>query len=688
MPYAIIAPNSLIFFLFCMFIGSVKTNAEIDNLFGDFGDIESVTIATSREQPIQTAPVIASVFTAKDIKNSGARNLAEILNQVPGFYIGTNYNLFDPIYSVRGFSSAFNQNLLVMIDDIPQRELLFGDWSYIVGTIPMDAIERVEVIRGPGSALYGSDAFVGAVNIITKKKVPKDTTSTLSAGSYNTKNGRFITGTKLGEMNLVASLEYFKSDGHEPLIQVDQQTILDGIMSTSASLAPSNAATGRDEIGIHINLTNKHSQFGLRGYKWNNKGLGVGSAASLDPFGNIDNQGFEATYKYDREVVKNLNISSTFDYTSNRYALDNIHFFPPGAFGVFTEGVISDGELEQQFTRLRFDLSFSGYQRHFFNFGSGGEFSYIKTRRESRNYSIINGNIIPIGPVQNTANDPILDGFKVSRDLWFMYIQDEWNLHPDWILTYGARYDHYSDYGATISPRAVLVWNMQHNLTTKLLYGRGFRSPTILETKAKNIPAIESNPNLDAEMINTIDLAVDYQARYDLLIRANVFYHKTDKQIRQQNTGGPVFRPENVGDQEGQGIELEAWWSITPKAKVFANYAYQKNTDKTTNKDAGFSPHQKMFSGLQYTHRNLFFSARALYIGSRDRVAEDTRPDADKYAIIDLLIRADLYSNIEASLDVRNIFDRQVEDAGFGTAFPGDMPLPGRNYYVTIAAKF
>jgi iron complex outermembrane receptor protein len=137
------------------------------------GDMETVSIATGRSQPIQTAPAVASVITAEDIRNTGARNLIDILNLVPGFFVGSTANQWDPIFAVRGFTSVFNQNVLLMLDGVPQTELVYGDRRIKLGKIPLDIIERVEVIRGPGSALYGADAFTAVVNIITKKSVPE-----------------------------------------------------------------------------------------------------------------------------------------------------------------------------------------------------------------------------------------------------------------------------------------------------------------------------------------------------------------------------------------------------------------------------------------------------------------------------------------------------------------------------------
>ena len=120
------------------------------------------------------------------------------------------------------------------------------------------------------------------------------------------------------------------------------------------------------------------------------------------------------------------------------------------------------------------------------------------------NYRLSEGLILPIGPVQDTTGDPALGDPTFSRDLFYAYVQDEWTLHPDWTLTWGARYDHYSDVGATVNPRLALVWNARHDLTAKLLYGRGFRAPSRLETQARQIPALWGNPDLHPEQVEAM----------------------------------------------------------------------------------------------------------------------------------------------------------------------------------------
>ncbi|HJW28058.1 MAG TPA: TonB-dependent receptor, partial [Saprospiraceae bacterium] len=288
---------------------------------------------------------------------------------------------------------------------------------------------------------------------------------------------------------------------------------------------------------------------------------------------------------------------------------------------------------------------------------------------------------------QDMASMPILGESDIKRHLLFAYLQDEWILHPDWTLTSGVRYDHYSDFGSTINPRSALVWNTRHNLTLKFLYGRGFREPSLLETQAQQVPAIRGNAHLNPETLNSFDLAVDYRPRLDLQTRVNFFYHVTDNQIRLQQAGFSYW-PENVGKQKGHGIELEWQWDITPVTRFYGYYAYQANTDETTGKDAGYTPHHKVFAQVQRQSNPWLFNVQATYIGPRDRVAEDPRSSPQTYTLVDVRTRYDFSDHFAISLDIRNLFDKNAKEAGFGTVFPGDMPLPGRNYYLTLFGRF
>lgn len=648
---------------------------------------DHVSIATGYSQSIQTAPAVTTVVTAQQIRDTGARDLIDVLKFVPGFFVGSHAHALEPVIAVRGFTSSFNQTVLVLLDGIPQTERVFGDRLALLGIVPLDIIDRVEIMRGPGSALYGADAYSAVVNVVTRRAPPDKTQVVVGAGSRQTRDARLLGGGRAGDFDVVGALEYRKTDGDETFIAADLQTNLDALFGTRASLAPGEANTHQSQFGAHLNVTGEDTALTLRAALGRDIGMNVGLAGALDPFGHIDTTTVEGSFEKTARGA-NWTAKASIDGAFLRYELNDVHYFPPGAFGFFPEGAIADTKFDESRARLQGRLEHTGLARHRLTVGAGAESGEVRLKSERRNFDVVGGAVVPTGPLQDTGDALGLGASSFSRELLFVYGQDEWDFHPDWTLTWGIRYDRYDDFGDIFSPRLALVWNASPYLTAKLLYGRGFRGPSLLDTEARHVPALAGNPDLKPEKLDSLELAFDYRPSERLTARLNVFYQRTEDQIRLQNDGGPTSRPENVGRQKGRGLELEAWWDIGRDTRIYGAYAYQDNTDETTGADAGYTPHHQVLARLQHRSRPWLFSVQARHVGHRDRIAEDTRPTADTYTLVDALVRREIAPGLEAGLEVRNLFDADAEEAGFGTAFPGDLPLPGRAFYFDLTARF
>ena len=129
--------------------------AEEEELAMAYGDKSFVSIATGSRQPIARAPSVASVITSEDIKAIGAADLDEVLETVPGIHVARSPLGYNPIYTIRGIYSQYNPQVLMLVNGIPITGVIFGDRSNIWGGMPVENISRIEVIRGPGSAIYG-----------------------------------------------------------------------------------------------------------------------------------------------------------------------------------------------------------------------------------------------------------------------------------------------------------------------------------------------------------------------------------------------------------------------------------------------------------------------------------------------------------------------------------------------------
>src|SRR5674476_488408 len=139
------------------------SQTEEDELALAYGDKSFVTIASGSRQPIARAPSVATVITAEDIAAIGAADIDEVLETVPGIHVSRSPIGYNPIYTIRGISTQYNPQVLMLVNGIPVTAAYVGDRSQIWAGMPVANIARIEVIRGPGSALYGADAFAGVI---------------------------------------------------------------------------------------------------------------------------------------------------------------------------------------------------------------------------------------------------------------------------------------------------------------------------------------------------------------------------------------------------------------------------------------------------------------------------------------------------------------------------------------------
>lgn len=181
----------------------------------ELGQIRVVSIASGTETPLDKAAAVTSVINADDIAAIGATDLDEMLETVPGLHVNHSDQGFSPKYVFRGITSSNNAQALVLINGIPATTMVYGNRGNAWGGMPVKAIERIEVIRGPGSALYGADAYSGVINIITKgpDSIGGQTVGG-RLGSFDTRGGWLESVHHIGgglAMSLV--LEYQTTEG-------------------------------------------------------------------------------------------------------------------------------------------------------------------------------------------------------------------------------------------------------------------------------------------------------------------------------------------------------------------------------------------------------------------------------------------------------------------------------------------
>ncbi len=678
-------------------------------------DAQFVSIATGGQKELSRVPAVATVITAGNIAQMGALNLDQVLESVPGLHVTLSSVRLTPVYSIRGIQSDIGPHVLMLVNGVPITQMWQGDRG-LLSTLPIADIARVEIIRGPGSAVYGADAFAGVINVITKSAAEIDGTSiSATAGSFGTLQTSILHGKTYDDFDIAFSMQYSGTDGDDGrIIDADGQTFWDNWpgTGTNASRAPGPLDTRAKRLDTRIEFNWDNWQ--LRAWNWRQKDLGVGPglAQALDPNGyaDTDNWLIDASYKDD-------NIAPDFDFESKVSFMDITNIteqvlFPrgsrlpigadgnlnPGAPGttIFRDGMIGNPEIYEQHYRADAAVFWTGLENHRLRFAAGAFYSELQGK-ETKNYGpgVIDGTEASVDGtltgVSGTDNNFVPDQ---NRTVYYLSAQDEWYLAADWDLTAGIRYDRYSDFGDTFNPRAALIWHPSYSLSTKLLYGQAFRAPSFLELYAQNNPIKQGNEDLKPENIKTLELAMDYQHTFEQRYAASVFAYEIDDQIVYVTpAGGGVPQAQNVGRQEGSGFELEMQWSATYTLDILANYAYQKSRDKTNNSDAPDSPRQQAYIKTNWRFLpgwNL--NVQATHIKQRARARNDIRTEIDDYTIVDLAIRkTDIADHWDMILRISNVFDAKIyEPSPSEVRFfvPGDYPMPGRSYYATANYRF
>lgn len=661
-----------------------------------YGDKSTVSIATGSQQSLRRAPAVASVITAEDIAAMGATDLDEVLETVPGVHVAHSANGYAPLFVVRGIYSQLNPQTLLLQNGVPMTTLQQGNRGSFWGGYPVEHIARIEVIRGPGSSLYGADAYAGVINVITKSAA--DTPGTqigARGGSFSTWDTWVQHGGKLGPMDVAGYLRVGSTDGFKETISADAQTRNDRLFSTGRNLshAPGAVNTGKDSLDANLDLS--YDKWRLRGgYKLrDNLETAAGISSALDPVGKSKSERFTTDLTWDDpQIARNWGTGFTASYLQYEQSIRTPYqLLPPGArtaTGVFVDGMLAAPSTAERQLRLSAFATYNGFANHSLRFGVGHDDLNMYRVAEYRNFRYnASGAPVPAGAfILYSGDDAFLSPHR--RKVNYVYAQDEWNLAKDWALTAGLRRDMFSDAGGTTNPRMALVWDAAYDLTAKLLYGAAFRAPSFAEQYSINNPVNRGNPGLRPETIRTLEAAFSWQARKDTLVNLNFFRYTMKDIIRSVTNPAPIpgSTVTNTGEQDGHGMELEAVWDVSRNMRLTGNYAFQRSTDKATNQDAGYAPHHHIYvRGDWQLGGGLLFSPQVNWVADRKRAAGDTRPEIPDYTTVDLTLRTSRSKNQwEFAGSVRNLFNANVLEPSLapGLTIPNDLPMAPRSVYL------
>jgi len=681
-----------------------------------------ISISTGSPMPLKLAPSAATVITSEDIARMGSTTLDEVLETVPGLHVGQFSRANVDIYSIRGIHSSLNPQTLLLINGIPITRAQSGTQPYGL-IMPASMIERVEVIRGPGSALHGADAFSGTINVITKNS--SGATGSETGGRYGSFNSSEVWGLHngaYGDWKVSAGFSFMKSDGDdERIVERDLQTRLDAEINEPLGYEPASLAPG----AIRSSYRNKHIQMGFS-YKNSSINLlgikqrqynGVGLTPVLDTDGDGERKFFLFDLIHDTDDLLTdweFKVRLSYLYVKGD---STARMFPPGAIipvgedgnvfttptaGLvqFTDGVFGRPIITDHQPAMTFSGVYDGFSNHKLRLGSGIKYFEMKTDNY-KNFGpgVLDTSELDPPPAVNTvdgkmthlsSDSPYIFMNNHYRAAWHFLLQDEWAFAKTWELTAGARYDHYSDFGGTFNPRLALVWEPRSELRTKLLYGRAFRPPSFAELYQKNNPSALGNPDLGPETINTVEWVFDYLPTRRIHAVLSLFYYQIEDLIDHvPDEGASTITAQNARDQNGRGLEFEAQWQIGKSFRLAGNMAYQYAKDEETNNPVPDAPKLQFYLNPQWQiSPEWSLDGQYFWVGRRPRADGDGRDEINVYRLTNLTLHGKKIAKyFGVTLAARNLFDRDVREPT-EAALPYDLPMEGRSFWAEATINF
>ena len=597
-----------------------------------------------------------------EIKNYGWLKLSDIVRSVRGFS-STNDRNYE-FLSARGFGlpSDYTSRILLLIDGLRTNDSVFQQVA-AGGDFPLDIdlIDRVEIIRGPGSALYGSSAFFGVVNVITKKGGQlQGGEIAFGGGSFDTKFGRVSVGKKFDNgLEILLSGSGFNRNGQEALFFpafANDPALNNGINDQ-----------GNDENWKSFYSTVQYCDFSFQagfGKRVKNVATGIFGTVFNDPTTVSTDVRQFFDLQYQRALSDDSQISARVFQQRYDYWQNYIFDIPPLTLNLDTvDNQWRGGEI-------RFVTKIA--KRHRLTLGT----EYIDYFQEDQ---------------ANIDVDPAFTYFdtKQKNRTLGLYVQDEFAATDQFIINVGVRYDRNYGRRNSTNPRLGLIYNPTANTAFKFLYGTAFRVANGYESYYESITT-KTNPALAPEKIRTFELAVEHSISKHLRAVISAYRYQITGLITQAldpNDGLLSFQDAGKVNANGLDLELQAKWS---HLEGRASYSFQRTRDNDSGKVLPNSP--KHMAKLNLTaplfNDKLAIGFEAQYVGASDNAHGDRVPG---YALGNLTFTGRHWiKGLELSAGVYNATDKRYGDPASNDydAVVSAVPQEGRSYRAKVVYRF
>lgn len=628
-------------------------------------EVEEVFTASKWVQKVSEAPASVSVITSDEIRRYGYRTLAEILQNVRGFY--TTYDQLYNFVGARGFlrPGDYNSRILVLIDGHRHNENVYGGAS--VGTdfpVDVDLIDRVEVIRGPSSSLYGTGAFFGVVNVITRRgRNFRGLDFSTEFASLGTNKTRLSYGTEFKNgVDMFLSTTFYHSTGHRRIYykEFDSPATNNGVAEDSDRDRFQHFIAGLSYRDLSLKYV--HSR---RGKEIPNAGFGT----VFNDDRNVGHDDFDlVNVQYDHTFANRMNVVARFDY--DRYSYNGEY---PYDLSETDEPflVLNKDEARGEWLSGEFQLTTPLGKQH--RLTAGTEYRYNR-RQDQRNYDI----------------DPFFEYLNDQRSTHNLgvYAQDEITLGDKVLVSAGIRHDRYPGFGGTTNPRLALIVTPVKTTTLKFLYGSAFRAPNPYESFFSGYGSTP-NPDVRPEEIRTGEFVLEQYVGKNLRFAASAFTYRVNGIITEQvdlDDGFVSFI--NSGKIRSSGVEFEAEGKLKGGWHGRASYSFQAVKDQLTGARLINSPQHaaKLNLTAPLFRDRLFAAFTTQYLGDRDT---KTGESAGSYALANMNVTTrNLLKHFDLSVGVYNLFNARYGDP-VGDAYRQNViEQDGRAFRAKLTFRF
>jgi iron complex outermembrane receptor protein len=634
-----------------------ETSAKPESVL--FEPLPVVEAASLHTQTLLEAPASVTVITDEEIRLRGYRTLADVLADVRGMYV-TSDRAYHYV-GVRGFSlpGDSNNRFLVMINGHSLSENVYGSANYFAEDfgLDLDLVKRIEIVRGPSSALYGANGMFATINIVTKSPVEYEPLRvSAELDTFGERKVQVSGSEYLGHgVNLLVSASVFNSTGQS-------------LLYFPAFDTPQNnhglAVNMDGERGYHTFANLIWSNWSFTAY-FDNREKVVPTAWYGTVFNDrgdkvSDGRDFvEASYQ--RAIGTDGQLRWRVYYDEDRF-MGRLDLASP--LGILDARNVAKGDWMGTELTYRFRVPVIG----FLTVGSQASWD-LRSRLEAYNVAPIHFSLTNID--------------RLDRSL-AVFLQDEWKFSERWTLYLGGRADDSRNHQLMLTPRVALIYQPGPASAVKLLYGQSFRNPSPYEQFYGDGISQIANPELDSERMETFEAAFEKKLGKTFELQANVYHYRISDLIQAVMLGGTLQQYQNTDPVQANGVEMEAKANLGSGFKIDGSLAVEKTSANPGDLVKVNSPARvgKLLLDSPVWRNRWSLSGGLQYLSERLALTGGSVPPV--YLVNFAAAGRRLPGDMEMQLGIHNVFNYRYWDPAARVQELESIQQDGRSFFVRL----